>query len=147
MKVQVKILSPTATVPEYQSEGAAGFDFHADLGEKGAPQLINPGETVLIGTGLAFAVPKGYEMQIRARSSMALKKGLKVQNSPGTVDSDYRGEVHVMLHNNSGQLQMVSHGDRIGQGLIKEVPPVEFEVVEELDETARGAGGYGSTGK
>jgi dUTP pyrophosphatase len=146
MKVQVKRLTPTAVIPAYQSEGAAGFDFHADLGKDPAV-LINPGQTVLVATGLAFAVPKGYEMQVRARSSMALKKGLTVQNSPGTVDSDYRGEVHVMLHNNSGKLQMVNHGDRIGQGLIKEVPPVEFEEVDTLDETARGSGGYGSTGQ
>lgn len=143
MKLKIKKLHPDAVVPKYQSAGASGFDLHAleDMD-------IKAGDTVLVKTGLSVAVPAGYELQVRPRSGMALKTNLVVANSPGTVDSDYRGEVCVIMKNSLGikAHQKISKGDRIAQGVIVPVVQAEIEEVEELDETQRGAGGFGSTG-
>jgi dUTP pyrophosphatase len=142
MKIFIKKLSPLAEIPNYQTEEAAGFDLHSieDI-------ILKPNERKLIGTGLAFEIPKGYEIQIRPRSGLAYKHGISVLNSPGTIDSDYRGEIKVLLINHSDTDFEIKVGERIAQGVIQEVIQAKFEEVEELNKTARGAGGFGSTGK
>jgi dUTP pyrophosphatase len=142
MKIFIKKLSPLAEIPNYQTEEAAGFDLHSieDI-------ILKPNERKLIGTGLAFEIPKGYEIQIRPRSGLAYKYGISVLNSPGTIDSDYRGEIKVLLINHSDTDFEIKVGERIAQGVIQEVIQAKFEEVEELNKTARGAGGFGSTGK
>lgn len=140
--VKVKILNPDAIVPKYQTEEAAGFDLHS-IEEK----TIKAGERDVIKTGLAVALPKGYELQVRPRSGLALKNGITVLNTPGTVDSDYRGELMVILLNTSNEDFAVKKGNRIAQAVIKEILQADFAVVDELDSTERGTGGFGSTGK
>ena len=142
MKIFIKKLSPLAEIPNYQTEEASGFDLHSieDI-------ILKPNERKLIGTGLAFEIPKGYEIQIRPRSGLAYKHGISVLNSPGTIDSDYRGEIKVLLINHSDIDFEIKIGERIAQGVIQEVIQAKFEEVEELNKTARGAGGFGSTGK
>ena len=142
MKIFIKKLSPLAEIPNYQTEEASGFDLHSieDI-------ILKPNERKLIGTGLAFEIPKGYEIQIRPRSGLAYKHGISVLNSPGTIDSDYRGEIKVLLINHSDTDFEIKVGERIAQGVIQEVIQAKFEEVEELNKTARGAGGFGSTGK
>jgi dUTP pyrophosphatase len=129
--------------PKYQSEGAAGFDLCAALA---APTRLEPGERRLIPTGLAFELPEGFEAQVRPRSGLALKFGLTVLNAPGTVDSDYRGEVAVLLINHSQEPVVIEPLQRIAQVVVARVERVRFDEVGELETTARGAGGYGSTG-
>jgi dUTP pyrophosphatase len=142
IKLKVKKLNKLAEIPQYQTEEAAGFDLHSveDV-------VIAPNERKLIGTGLSFEIPKGYEIQIRPRSGLAYKHGITVLNSPGTIDSDYRGEIKVLLINHSNESFEIKVGERIAQAVIQEVIQVTFEEVEELNDTARGAGGFGSTGK
>lgn len=148
MKVLIKKVHPDAVIPKYATPGAAGFDLVAieDV-------VIVPGQTTAVKTGLSVEVPFGYEMQIRPRSGLSLKTALRVSNAPGTVDSDYRGEVAVILTNSSpknvaGSLhEYIKVGDRIAQGVIVPVVQAQFEEVVELSETERGAGGFGSTGK
>jgi dUTP pyrophosphatase len=140
--VKVKILNPDAIIPKYQTEEAAGFDLHS-VEEK----TVKAGEREVIKTGLAVALPKGYELQVRPRSGLALKNGITVLNTPGTVDSDYRGELMVILFNTSKEDFAVKKGERIAQAIIKEILQADFAVVEELDSTERGVGGFGSTGK
>ena len=140
--VKVKILNPDAIIPKYQTEEAAGFDLHS-VEEK----TVKAGEREVIKTGLAVALPKGYELQVRPRSGLALKNGIPVLNTPGTVDSDYRGELMVILFNTSKEDFAVKKGERIAQAIIKEILQADFAVVEELDSTERGVGGFGSTGK
>lgn len=143
-KIQVKLkrLHQDAVIPMYATKGSAGFDLHSiDSYE------IKPKETVLISTGLSLELPEGYELQIRTRSSMAFKYGVVVLNSPGTVDSDYRGEIKVILKNTSNYTYTMCKGDRIAQGVIQEITQASFIEVEELNTTDRGEGGFGSTGK
>ena len=140
--VKLKILNPDAIIPKYQTEEAAGFDLHS-VEEK----TVKAGEREVIKTGLAVALPKGYELQVRPRSGLALKNGITVLNTPGTVDSDYRGELMVILFNTSKEDFAVKKGERIAQAIIKEILQADFAVVEELDSTERGVGGFGSTGK
>lgn len=140
--VKVKILNPDAIIPKYQTEEAAGFDLHS-VEEK----TIKVGERDVVKTGLAVALPKGYELQVRPRSGLALKNGITVLNTPGTVDSDYRGELMVILLNTSKEDFAIKKGDRIAQAVIKEILQADFAVVDELDSTERGTGGFGSTGK
>ena len=140
--VKVKILNPDAIIPKYQTEEAAGFDLHS-VEEK----TVKAGEREVIKTGLAVALPKGYELQVRPRSGLALKNGITVLNTPGTVDSDYRWELMVILFNTSKEDFAVKKGERIAQAIIKEILQADFAVVEELDSTERGIGGFGSTGK
>ncbi len=140
--VKVKILNPDAIIPKYQTEEAAGFDLHS-VDEK----TIKAGERDVVKTGLAVALPKGYELQVRPRSGLALKNGITVLNTPGTVDSDYRGELMVILLNTSGEDFIIKKNDRIAQAVIKEILQADFAVVDELDSTERGSGGFGSTGK
>ena len=142
IKLKVKKLNKLAQIPAYQTEEAAGFDLHSveDV-------VIAPNERKLIGTGLAFDIPAGYEIQIRPRSGLAYKHGITVLNTPGTIDSDYRGEIKVLLINHSDEKFEIKVSERIAQAVIKEVIQATFEEVDELSETKRGAGGFGSTGK
>ena len=130
-------------LPAYATPMSAGMDIRANLDE---PITLRPLERRLIPTGLYIALPEGYEAQIRPRSGLALKKGITVLNSPGTIDADYRGEVGVLLINLSQEDFIVNDGERIAQMVISRHEQAEFIVVDELDETERGAGGYGHTG-
>ena len=143
MKVNIKKLNENATLPTYGSEFAAGADLYACIDED---TVILPGETKLIKTGLAIEVPLGYAAFIYARSGLASKRGLAPANKVGVVDCDYRGEVMVALHNHSGAEQVVSKGERIAQMVIAPYLKAEFSVVDELSDTSRGEGGFGSTG-
>jgi len=132
------------SLPAYQTEGASGMDVRACLEE---PTVIHPGEIRFIPTGLAISLPPGYEAQIRPRSGLAFRHGVGMVNSPGTIDSDYRGEIGVLLVNWGREPFWVRHGDRIAQMVIARVCRAELaEVEEELDETPRGVGGFGHTG-
>lgn len=136
--MKVKLLGE---IPKYQTKGSAGFDI-----ESRAKLKIYPGECQLIPTGLFMEIPEGFELQIRPRSGLALKHGITVLNSPGTIDSDYRDEIGVILINHSTEPFLVNYGDRIAQGVFSQVIQAEFEQVKQLNETER-TGGFGSTGK
>ncbi len=142
--IRVKRLSSNAILPTYGSREAAGADLYACLD---APVTIQPGETAWIPTGLSFEVPKGCAGLVYARSSMGAKRGLAPANKVGVVDSDYRGEVRVVLLNHGKVAQTVEHGERVAQFLITPVLQPVYEEVEELTDTDRGIGGFGSTGK
>jgi dUTP pyrophosphatase len=142
-KISVKKLHPRAVLPVYGSEFAAGADLYAVLEEE---TTIQPNQTLLVGTGLAMEIPEGYGGFIYARSGLATKRGLAPANKVGVVDADYRGEIKVALHNHSQIPQTVAPGERIAQLVIAPFLKAEFALCEELDETARGAGGFGSTG-
>ncbi len=144
MKVNIKKLNEKAIIPTYGSEYAAGADLYACIDEE---LTILPSETKLIKTGLAIEVPVGYGAFIYARSGLASKRGLAPANKVGVVDSDYRGEVMVALHNHSNEPQTVAVGERIAQMVIAPYLKAEFEVVDELSDTVRGEGGFGSTGR
>ena len=143
MKVNIKKLNENAIIPTYGSEYAAGADLYACIDED---TVILPGETKLIKTGIAIEVPNGYGAFIYARSGLASKRGLAPANKVGVVDSDYRGEVMVALHNHSAIEQSISKGERIAQMVIAPFLKAEFSVVNELSDTVRGEGGFGSTG-
>ncbi len=130
-------------LPNYESVAAAGMDLRAAVA---SPIVIKPGERVLIPTGLQMALPEGYEAQVRPRSGLAIRNGITMLNTPGTIDADYRGEVKVIAINHGDEEFVVHHGDRIAQMVIS--PVTQFPVVEvsDLDETERGKGGFGSTG-
>lgn len=132
-------------LPRYETEGAAGMDLIAALPE-GEPLSLAFGERAMVPTGLAIALPQGYEAQVRPRSGLAAKNGVTVLNSPGTVDCDYRGEVKVILINLGQESFTIERGTRIAQMVIAPVTQAELHEVEALDATARGAGGFGSTG-
>jgi dUTP pyrophosphatase len=144
MELKIKKLHPAAILPTYGSAGAAGADLYA-LPE-GDPITINPGETVFIHTGLSMAIPEGYVGLNFARSGLASKQGLAPANKVGVIDSDYRGELMVALHNHGEVPRTVEPGDRIAQFLIMPVITAHFVEVDSLDETQRGSGGFGSTG-
>ena len=144
MHIQVKKLSPDAQLPTRGSAQAAGYDLYACIPDGTA--AIKPHATVRIGTGLAIAVPEGYFGAIFARSGLAAKQGLRPANCVGVADSDYRGEYIVALHNDTDDVRTVAHGERIAQLVVMPYLAVEFDEVEELDATARGEGGFGSTG-
>jgi dUTP pyrophosphatase len=145
LKVKVKVLKhgEGLPLPKYMSEHAAGMDLYAAVNSE---EVIPPGEWRLIPTGIAIALPEGYEAQVRPRSGLALKQGVSILNTPGTVDADYRGEVGVILMNHSKENLVIKRGDRIAQMIINKIERIEFEKVEELPESERGAGGFGSTG-
>lgn len=138
-----RVGSVSVALPRYQTSGAAGMDLHAALQ---APITLAPLARAKIPTGLAFAIPRGFEGQIRPRSGLALKHGVTVLNAPGTIDSDYRGEVAVVLVNLGADVVTIAPHDRIAQIVFARHETCELDVVEELDDTDRGAGGYGSTG-
>jgi len=142
--IHVKKLSPLAILPTYGSAGAAAADLYACLE---APVQIAPGQTVFIPTGLSMEIPTGCAGLIYARSSMGAKRGLAPANKVGVIDSDYRGEIKVVLFNHSTQMQTVEPGERIAQMIITPVLTPAYEEVDELTDTDRGAGGFGSTGK
>ena len=130
-------------LPKYATDLSAGMDLTAAIEED---ITLNPGERTLISTGIAIALPAGYEAQVRPRSGLAIKHGVTVLNTPGTIDADYRGEVGVILINKSDQEFTISRGMRVAQMVIAKYEQVMFQQVDNLDETARGAGGFGSTG-
>lgn len=132
-------------LPAYQSEGAAGLDLLAAVPER-APVVIAPGARALIPTGIALALPAGTEGQVRPRSGLAAKHGITVLNAPGTIDSDYRGEVQVLLVNLGTEPFAVAHGMRIAQLVVADITLAQLQEVPDLDETGRGAGGFGSSG-
>jgi len=142
--VKFKRLRDSAQLPKYMSEGAAGLDLAASL-ESVDQVVIEPGARTLIGSGLALELPRGYEAQVRPRSGLALKHGVTVLNSPGTVDEDYRGEVKVLLINHGSEPFTIKNGERIAQLVIAPVSRVEL-IESDLNDTRRGAGGYGHTG-
>tara|TARA_R110000868_G_scaffold69764_10_gene205539 strand:+ start:27511 stop:27981 length:471 start_codon:yes stop_codon:yes gene_type:complete len=133
-------------LPAYESAGAAGADLRANLPDRTQMTLAS-GAWALIPTGLRMAIPAGYEVQLRPRSGLALKFGITLPNAPGTIDSDYRGPLGVILMNAGPQAFTVNHGDRIAQMLVAPVLQARFHVVETLDDTPRGTGGFGSTGR
>jgi dUTP pyrophosphatase len=130
-------------LPEYQTKQSAGVDLCAFTS---TDVILSPGDRVLIGTGLYIALPEGYEAQIRPRSGLALKHGITIINSPGTIDSDYRGELKIALINHSKEDYIVKNGDRIAQMVISKYEQISFTITENLDYTERGEGGYGHTG-
>ena len=130
-------------LPKYQTEGSAGIDLPAAI--EGSA-TIDPGARLLIPTGFAFSIPRSYEGQVRPRSGLALKHGITVLNSPGTIDSDYRGEVSVLLINHGNKTFFFERGDRVAQMVFTKVEQVKFKEVKVLDKSDRGIGGYGSTG-
>ncbi len=142
--MQVKVINRSKhALPEYKSAGAAGLDLYADLDE---PVTLQPFERQLIPTGLYIELPEGYEAQIRSRSGLALKHGVCVLNSPGTIDSDYRGEIKVILINHSDEPYTVENGDRIAQMVVAKYEKIDFQPVEALSGTQRDSGGFGSSG-
>ena len=142
--VQIKVVNKgNQPLPEYQTAQSAGMDLRANID---APVLLKPLDRKVIPTGLHIALPEGYEAQIRPRSGLVIKNGITIINTPGTIDPDYRGDVGVILVNISNEDFVVQPGDRIAQMVINKFEQAEFEVVEELDETERGEGGYGHTG-
>ncbi|MDO7253830.1 dUTP diphosphatase [Helicobacter cappadocius] len=141
MNIKIKKLHPDALVPKYQTLQAAGFDIHSI-----EDTIVAAQESKLIKTGLSMSIQNGYELQIRPRSGLALKHSISVLNSPGTIDSDYRGEIMVILINHSTQEFAIKKGDRIAQGVVSKVYQADFIEVEELDDTLRGSGGFGSSG-
>ena len=143
-KINVKLLRHGAQLPTYGSSGAAGADLYACMD---TPVTVAPGETVWIPTGVAMEIPKGCAGLVFARSSMGVKRDLAPANKVGVIDSDYRGEIHVVLHNHGAKQQLVEPGERVAQLVIVPVFTPGFCQVDALDDTARGAGGFGSTGK
>ncbi|MCR9270880.1 MAG: dUTP diphosphatase [Hyphomonadaceae bacterium] len=133
-------------LPAYETLGAAGMDVRAAVPEKD-PLVLNPGEKTMVPTGLSVAIPQGYEIQMRPRSGLAAKHGITCLNSPGTIDSDYRGELKVILINHGQQAFTIARGERIGQMVLAPVTRLVWQQVDSLDETDRGAGGFGSTGR
>lgn len=132
-------------LPEYQSDEAAGLDLTAGIDED-APVVLAPGAHALVPTGFAIALPPGFEGQVRPRSGLAAKHGVTVLNAPGTIDADYRGEIKVLLINHGSEPFAVTRGARIAQLVVAPVTRADLRLVASLDETARGAGGFGSTG-
>ena len=130
--------------PNYQTAGSAGADLHADLER---PLTLVPGQRALVPTGFAIELPEGYEAQIRARSGLAVRSGVGLPNAPGTVDSDYRGEIQVIVLNTGDTAFTVERGTRIAQAVLAPVVRARWHEVENLDSTARDAGGFGSTGR
>jgi len=153
MRLTVEVLredwaDPSIDLPDYATAGAAGADLRANLAatDRVVGLLLKPGQRVLVPTGLRVAIPEAYEMQIRPRSGLALKHGIGLANAPGTIDSDYRGPLGVILVNLGARAFRVVHGARIAQAVIAPVTSAQFEVVTQLSETDRGGGGFGSTG-
>ncbi len=141
MKIKIQKIHPNALIPKYQTEGSSGFDLHAV-----EEVMIKPHGVGLVKIGICLSLEVGYELQVRTRSGLALNHQVMVLNSPGTVDNDYRGEIKVILANLSDKDFKVQVGDRIAQGVVQKTYKAEFIECEQLDETLRGSGGFGSTG-
>ena len=143
--MEIKIINKSKhALPAYETEQSAGMDIRANLSE---PITLQPMQRCLVPTGLYMSIPKGYEAQIRPRSGLAIKKGISVLNSPGTIDADYRGEVCIILINLSAETFVIEDGERVAQMVIASHEQAVWKAVETLDETERGAGGCGHTGK
>ena len=144
-KVIVKVVrEENVSLPKYETSGSAGMDVRANIEE---PIVMGSLERVLVPTGLKIAIPEGYEVQVRPRSGLAIKHGITLLNAPGTIDSDYRGELKVIMVNLSKDEYVINPQERIGQLVLNKVAQMEFVEVDSLDETERGAGGFGHTGK
>ncbi|HWI55269.1 MAG TPA: dUTP diphosphatase [Desulfobacteria bacterium] len=147
-QVKIRIKRPTAGIgiplPQYMTHGAAGMDLYAAVE---GTEIIHPGEIKLVSSGISIALPEGYEAQIRPRSGLALKHGITMVNTPGTIDSDYRGEIGLILTNLGQAPFVIKRGDRIAQMVINKVARADFVEVEDLDQTDRSTGGFGSTGE
>jgi dUTP pyrophosphatase len=143
MKVLIRKLSEKSIIPEYKTLGSSGFDISACLDED---IILAPQSVAMVKTGLSLELPEGFEAQVRSRSGLALKNGVFVLNSPGTIDNDYRGELCVILANFSTEPFIIEHGMRIAQVIIAKYEQFPIEIVENLTETQRGTGGFGSTG-
>ena len=144
VKVLIKKLDPSVKLPEYKTSGASGVDLIAFIKE---PINLEPKTSVLIPTGLSVAFPEDYEIQIRPRSGLAAKNNISVLNTPGTIDSDYRGEIKVIIYNHGNENFSINNGDRIAQMILAPVVKMELEEINDLPESIRGKGGFGSTGK
>jgi len=144
VKILVKKFDKNIKLPTYKTSGSSGMDLMAYIKNK---IIINPGKTTIIPTGIAVAIPKNYEIQIRPRSGLAANKGISVLNTPGTIDSDYRGEIKVILINLSKKPFDIKSGDRIAQIIVCPISKAELKEVKQLPKTKRGKGGFGSTGK
>ena len=144
VKILVKKFDKNIKLPAYKTSGSSGMDLTAYIKNK---IIINPGKTAMIPTGIAVAIPKNYEIQIRPRSGLAAKNNISVLNTPGTVDSDYRGEIKIILINLGKKPFIIKYGDRIAQMVLCPISKVKFLEVENLPKTIRGKGGFGSTGK
>ena len=144
VKILVKKFDKNIKLPTYKTSGSSGMDLVAYIKNK---IIVNPGKTVIIPTGIAVAIPKNYEIQIRPRSGLAANKGISVLNTPGTVDSDYRGEIKIILINLGNKPFDIKSGDRIAQIIVCPVSKAKFKEVKQLPKTTRGKGGVGSTGK
>tara|TARA_B110000967_G_C18693882_1_gene464420 strand:+ start:152 stop:592 length:441 start_codon:yes stop_codon:yes gene_type:complete len=142
-KIQIKKLSNSVSTPKYETPGSSGMDVAAHIEDN---IIIDPGEKALVSTGLSISIPVGYEVQIRPRSGLAAKKSITVLNSPGTIDADYRGEIKVILINLGKKKFVVKNGERIAQMVVCPVIQASLDEVKELSDTARGSGGFGSTG-
>ncbi len=143
--MKVKIVNNSKhPLPTYQTAGAAGMDVHANLKE---PVVLEPGQRSLIPSGIHVELPPGYELQLRPRSGLALKHGISMVNTPGTIDSDYRGEIQVLLINHGAEEFVIEDGDRIAQMVVAKHATVQWDEVEELEDTVRGKHGFGRTGK
>ena len=142
-KIQIKKLSSSVLIPKYETTGSSGMDISAHIKNN---IIINPGEKALVSTGFSMAIPKGFEVQIRPRSGLAAKKNITVLNTPGTIDADFRGEIKVILINLGKEKFIIENGERIAQMVVCPVVQANLEVVNELNETERGLGGFGSTG-
>ncbi len=140
---------PEIALPSYETTGAAGADIRANLADKDRRVGLElaPGARLLVPTGLRLAIPQGFEVQVRPRSGLALKRGITLANSPGTIDSDYRGPLGVILINLGNAPYVIAHGERIAQLIVAPVVQGQFQQVETLDQTSRGVGGFGSTGR
>jgi len=145
MHIKIKRLNPNAKIPTRGSEQAAGYDIYACLDTQTA--TIPAHKTVKVSTGISMAIPEGYFGAIFARSGLASKQGLRPANCVGVIDSDYRGELMIMLHNDTDEPKTIENGDRVGQLVILPYMTIDFEEADSLDETQRGAGGFGSSGK
>ncbi|WP_294662725.1 dUTP diphosphatase [uncultured Fusobacterium sp.] len=144
-KIIVKVVrEANVSLPKYETSGSAGMDVKANIEE---PIVMGSLERVLVSTGLKIAIPEGYEVQVRPRSGLAIKHGITLLNTPGTIDSDYRGELKVIMVNLSKDEYVINPQERIGQLVLNKVAQMEFVEVDSLDETERGAGGFGHTGK
>lgn len=143
MHVAIKKIRESAIMPAYQTEHAAGMDVSADITE---PIVLSPGERFAVPTGIAIALPEGYEAQIRGRSGLAKKFGVTLANGVGTIDADYRGEIHVLLINHGTESFTIEPSMRIAQMVVAKYEKVQWQEANELDETDRGAGGFGHTG-
>ena len=143
-RVLIKKLNPEVELPVYKTSGASGMDLMAFIEE---PIKIAPNSTYLVPTGLSMAFSEGYEVQIRPRSGLAVKKGITVLNTPGTIDSDYRGEIKIILFNHGKEDFIINNKDRVAQMILTPVTKMELEEMDNLPDTLRGEGGFGSTGK